>query len=248
MGPQSCSARSNGGRAGLVDQTDRIDKRRCRVVGLRGMTRPVLGGKAHPGGHRDRTPLFTPAHRPRGGVVRRCCAEARARIAASGAHTSPGVDPLLAGLLEVDAEPRSFSTSMGRSASRVERRPAGGDTLPRLQPRPLHHGEGRPRHRLTGGSSTSATGVSSRRTSAPRWPPSSTASPASTPPATGATARRRPATGSASPWGAALLRRRSRERADGFCNQHGKSYLTRRRGGEEGGGGGSVTGGTIPSA
>ena len=48
--------------------------------------------------------------------------------------------------------------------------------------------------------------------------------------------------------GAALLRRRSRERADGFCNQHGKSYLTRRRGGDEGGGGGSVTGGTIPSA
>ena len=51
----------------------------------------------------------------------------------------------------------------------------------------------------TGGSSTSATGVSSRRTSGPRSPPSSTASPASTPPATGATARRRPATGSASP-------------------------------------------------
>ena len=51
----------------------------------------------------------------------------------------------------------------------------------------------------TGGSSTSAIGVSSRRTSAPRSPPSSTASPASTPPAIGATARRRPATGSASP-------------------------------------------------
>ena len=38
----------------------------------------------------------------------------------------------------------------------------------------------------------------------------------------------------------------------GFCERHGKSYLTRRRRGEEGGGGGSVTGGTtggtIPSA
>ena len=34
----------------------------------------------------------------------------------------------------------------------------------------------------------------------------------------------------------------------GFCERHGKSYLTRRRRGEEGGGGGSVTGGAIPSA
>ena len=33
----------------------------------------------------------------------------------------------------------------------------------------------------------------------------------------------------------------------GFCERHGKSYLTRRRRGEEGGGGGSVTGGTVPS-
>ena len=48
----------------------------------------------------------------------------------------------------------------------------------------------------TEGSRTSVTGVSSRRTSAPRSPPSSMASPASTPPAIGATARRRPATGS----------------------------------------------------
>ena len=34
------------------------------------------------------------------------------------------------------------------------------------------------------------------------------------------------------------------ERADGFCDQHGKSYLIRRR---RGGGGGGSTGGTIPS-
>ena len=34
---------------------------------------------------------------------------------------------------------------------------------------------------------------------------------------------------------------------EGFCERHGKSYLTRRRRGEEGGGGGSVTGGTVPS-
>ena len=51
------------------------------------------------------------------------------------------------------------------------------------------------------------------------------------------------------PWseltkGAALLRRRPR----GFCEQHGKSYLTRRRRGGEGGGGGSLTGGAVPSA
>ena len=34
----------------------------------------------------------------------------------------------------------------------------------------------------------------------------------------------------------------------GFCERHGKSYLTRRRRGEEGGGRGSLTGGAIPSA
>ena len=88
----------------------------------------------------------------------------------------------------------------GRERPRVQRPlPAGrppevcallaADPRPRLQPRPLHHGEGRPRHRLTGGSSTSAIGVSSRRTSGPRSPPSSTASPASPPPAIGVTAR-----------------------------------------------------------
>ena len=39
-----------------------------------------------------------------------------------------------------------------------------------------------------------------------------------------------------------------RERLHGFCEWHGKSYLTRRRLGEEGAGGGSVTGGAMPSA
>ena len=34
----------------------------------------------------------------------------------------------------------------------------------------------------------------------------------------------------------------------GFCERHGKSYLTRRGWGEEGGGGNSVTGGAIPLA
>ena len=34
----------------------------------------------------------------------------------------------------------------------------------------------------------------------------------------------------------------------GFCERHGKSYLTRRRRGGEGGGGGSLTGDAIPSA
>ena len=34
----------------------------------------------------------------------------------------------------------------------------------------------------------------------------------------------------------------------GFCERHGKSYLTRRRRGGEGGGGGSLSGGAIPSA
>ena len=51
----------------------------------------------------------------------------------------------------------------------------------------------------TGGSSTSAIGASSRRTSAPRSPASSMASPALTPLAIGATARRQPATGNTSP-------------------------------------------------
>ena len=34
----------------------------------------------------------------------------------------------------------------------------------------------------------------------------------------------------------------------GFCQRHGKSYLTRRRCGGEGGGGGLLTGRAIPSA
>ena len=34
----------------------------------------------------------------------------------------------------------------------------------------------------------------------------------------------------------------------GFCERHGKSYLTRRSRGGEGGGGGSLTGGAVPSA
>ena len=34
----------------------------------------------------------------------------------------------------------------------------------------------------------------------------------------------------------------------GFCQRHGKSYLTRRRRGGEGGGGGLLTGRAIPSA
>ena len=34
----------------------------------------------------------------------------------------------------------------------------------------------------------------------------------------------------------------------GFCQRHGKSYLTRRRRGGEGGGGGLLTGRPIPSA
>ena len=34
----------------------------------------------------------------------------------------------------------------------------------------------------------------------------------------------------------------------GFCERHGKSYLTRRRCGGEGGGGGLLTGRAIPSA
>ena len=34
----------------------------------------------------------------------------------------------------------------------------------------------------------------------------------------------------------------------GFCERHGKSYLTRRRRGGEGGGGGSLTGGAVRAA